>query len=186
METARQTVEDALFTNAYTPTNTQYSKHWDFDSDNDNQGVVKLNASSCVNKKTGPTLVLKVMKGDQVELSTYPFYNTSVQSPPRNSNLLDGLLSALSGGVVTASSDHQTSEVGVESAVSLGVLQFFSEGPDDDTRPKAYLNWILFDEQMQYVSSALMIRSFHALLGIIGSYWRAYAVLINGSYIYKK
>ena len=30
---------------------------------------------------------------------------------------------------------------------------FLSGQPDDPTRPKAYLNWILFDDQFKYVAS---------------------------------
>ncbi|WP_315821516.1 hypothetical protein [Paraflavitalea speifideaquila] len=73
METADSAVVNALFSNVYTPVRTVAAKPAGFDTDNANLQVARLNAIAGVNKKTGPSLVLKVMAGDKVQISTYAF-----------------------------------------------------------------------------------------------------------------
>ena len=108
METARQSIEDSLFANAYTPVLTQSLKPSGFDSDSSNQYVSKLTGtapSGGQGCKVGPSIVLKVMKGDEVQLSTYAFYNTAVQNPA-GGNVLNDLVNALSTGVVTSTGGY--------------------------------------------------------------------------------
>jgi RHS repeat-associated protein len=154
METANQATEQALFSNEYDPINTVVSKPSGFDADNSNSYVARLNASSGVNKKTGPSLVLKVMAGDQVQLNTYAYYNTATQAPESGVNIISDVLSALSSGVVNNSSGKLNNTTTVSNGLSTGVTQFLNNDRSyDNSRPKAYLNYILFDDQMNYVAS---------------------------------
>ena len=156
METRDSATVAALFSNVYTPVNTVYPKPMAFDSDTSNHYVARLNASAAVNQKTGPSLVLKVMAGDQVQISTFAYYNTAVQPPPNGVNLLPDILGLLSGGVVTNSAGKLTATdlSSLRNALSPNVSQFLNSGRSyDNTQPKAYLNWILFDNQFNYVAS---------------------------------
>ncbi|MCP9750370.1 DUF6443 domain-containing protein [Ferruginibacter sp. HRS2-29] len=151
MELANQTMEDALFTNEYTPVNTVINKVSGFDTDTSNHRIVKINSSG---NKTGPGIVLKVMVGDKVQISSYAFYNTPTQNPS-GVNLLSDILTSLTGGVITNSGGKLLpgNSATVNSALSPNVTNFLNSRSYDNSRPKAYLNWILFDNQFNFVSS---------------------------------
>jgi RHS repeat-associated protein len=154
MEVANQSTEQRLFSNEYDPVFTVSDKPENFDTDTSNHYVSKLNASSS-NKKTGPSLVLKVMAGDKVQMNTFAYYNSATQPPGNGVNIISDVLSALSTGVVGASNGKLLGNTSpVSSGLSPGVTQFLNNDRSyDSSRPKAYLNWILFDDQMNYVAS---------------------------------
>ncbi len=156
METKDSAVVQALFKNVYDPLRTVFAKPTAFDTDTSNHYVSRLNASTGINAKVGPSLVLKVMAGDQVQISTYAFYNSPVQQPAGGTNLLSDILSVLAGSVVNNSGGKllAVDVPNVSSALNPNVFNFLSNGRSyDSTKPKAYLNWILFDNQFNYVSS---------------------------------
>jgi RHS repeat-associated protein len=94
------------------------------------------------------------MAGDKVQISTYAFYNTAVQPPPGGVDLTSEILSLLSTGVVNNSAGKITSAASVSTAVNPGVTNFLTNNrPYDNAKPKAYLNWILFDNQFNYIAS---------------------------------
>lgn len=156
MEVADSTREDALFANEYTQIRTIYSKPPGFDTDNDNQRVSRLNASTGVNHKTGPSLVLKVMAGDKVQISTYAFYNTPAQQPQNGVNLVSDILSILPGAITGSSGGKiiPGNQTALSAVLNPNVTDFLDNNrPYDNGRPKAYLNWIMFDEQFNYIAS---------------------------------
>jgi RHS repeat-associated protein len=155
MESKDSAVVSALFSNVYTPVNTVYPKPSGFDTDTSNHYIARLNASSGVNIPTGPSIVLKVMAGDQVQMSTYAYYTSPVQAPPSGENLLNSILPLLAGGVIGNSQGHLLSGdmTSLSNTLNPNVVQFLNNRSYDSTRPKAYLNWILFDDQFNYVAS---------------------------------
>ncbi|HCZ37016.1 MAG TPA: hypothetical protein DHV26_13935 [Cytophagales bacterium] len=156
MEPSNETLENALFSNIYNPVNTVNNKPAGFDQEAENTKVSRLNASPGTNKKTGPSLVLKVMAGDRVQINTWSFYNTAAQLPSSGTNLATELLSILPGAIIGNSGGklEATNMSSVGGALSPNLLQFLNGNrPYDNNRPRAYLNWILFDEQFNYVSS---------------------------------
>jgi RHS repeat-associated protein len=155
METARQAVEDATFANVYTPTNTITNKSDvpAFDSDGANLKVSVLNGN---NNKVGAAIVLKVMAGDKIQLSTYAYYNT-IQPPVSGVNLLSELLNVLAGGVVNNSPGKLNggNTSAVSTALSPNVTNFLNnDRAYDNTKPKAYLNWIFFDNEFNFISGS--------------------------------
>ena len=75
---------------------------------------------------------------------------------PGGTILLSDILSVLAGSVVNNSGGKLLSSdvTNVSSALNPNVFNFLSNGRSyDSTKPKAYLNWILFDNQFNYVSS---------------------------------
>jgi len=156
METKDSAVVQALFKNVYDPVRTVYAKPTAFDTDTSNHFVARLNASAGINIKTGPSLVLKVMAGDKVQASVYSYYATPVQPPPGGVSLLADILAVLGQGVINNSGGHLAAGdlTGVNNALNPNVLSFLNTGRSyDNTKPKAYLNWILFDNQFNYVAS---------------------------------
>jgi len=86
----------------------------------------------------------------------YSCYTTPVQPPPGGVSLLADILAVLGQGVINNSGGHLAAGdlAGVNNALNPNVLSFLNTGRSyDNTKPKAYLNWILFDDQFNYVTS---------------------------------
>lgn len=103
-------------------------------------------------QKTGPGILLKVMAGDSYNLRVVSGW-TSGGTPTSggSSNVLAELLSSLSTGIAGQSSGKATA---VElqnsgSGLSNAINSFLSTQPVVSGKPKAYINWVLFDEQFK-------------------------------------
>jgi RHS repeat-associated protein len=155
MEGAYRNTENALF---YNVAGTAYPRAsvsgypTDVNVTNPNDSVAKLNGNG---PKVGPAIILKVMSGDVVDFSTQYYYN----SPGTNggnltySDLLNGLASGLvsiSGGVHGSFADL----TGGSSTLSGALTSFInSNNPQQGTgKPQAFINWMLFDNQLKYDS----------------------------------
>jgi RHS repeat-associated protein len=119
-----------------------------------NEYVARVNGN--LNKK-GPAIVLKVMAGDAVDFRVKYFYQDKT-NPGGTGNVLAEILSSLAGGIVNASgmTKGTLSDLSDPSGSPLlGALNTFrgDNNPDMPGKPKAYLNWIMLDEQFNYVSS---------------------------------
>jgi RHS repeat-associated protein len=103
----------------------------------------------------GPAIALKVMAGDRFNVRVSSFYKTGdPPGPPMNplDDLLNNLTSSISN--LTLPSHGISEEDLVNSGVFVpGVTSFLNSQTYNSSRPKAYINWILFDERFQYVSS---------------------------------
>jgi hypothetical protein len=118
-----------------------------------NNYVAMVNGSS--NKK-GPALVLKVMTGDVVNFGVKYFYKQETPSGGTG-DILEDVLSSFAGGIVNASGVAKGTLSELNSAGSsplVGPLNTFRDdkNPDVPGKSKAYLNWILLDEQFKYIS----------------------------------
>lgn len=155
MESANAGIENQLFDSVST---TQLATPAGFDTDTSNHFVSRLNASSSINKLVGPAILLKVMAGDTLTVSTYAWYNTPVQSATAPS-LLTSLLPGLTNGAIGSSSGHliMAEQSGINNAFASSVPSLFStrDAAYNSLQPKAFLNWALFDERMNYVSGGV-------------------------------
>lgn len=112
--------------------------------------------------KVGSSIVLKVMAGDKFNVRVSSWYKTAAGTTPGQPlNPLNDLLTTLTGGVVAASAGGSHSvtqdQLNENNPLSPSLASFLNDPAQinpDQSRPKAYLNWILFDEQFQYVSSS--------------------------------
>ncbi|WP_157300322.1 DUF6443 domain-containing protein [Chitinophaga oryziterrae] len=166
METAASGVENALFSNidltrtaisgitpAYPTDNTT----------NPNAYVAKTNASSG-GQKIGPSLVLRVMAGDTIQINATGVYNstaanTSIATQP---DMVSAILNAFSGSGI---SDGIHGAFGIGSAISTGLtpgvfnsLKQIDTSQNLSTKPKAYLNFALFDDLFALVNENSGIR----------------------------
>ena len=122
---------------------------------NPNDTVFKVNGNAG-GHKTGPSLLLKVMSGDKLDLSVQYFYNTGTTTTPNSSitdvlaSLASGVVNMASGGKGTITDLNNTSTSPIYAALNSFLP---SNDPNTTGKPKAYLNWILLDEQLKYVSS---------------------------------
>jgi RHS repeat-associated protein len=122
---------------------------------NPNDTVFKVNGNTG-GHKMGPSLLLKVMSGDRIDIAVKDYYNTGTTSTP-NTSLTD-VLASLATGIVGASGGAKGSLTDLNNTSTSPVyaaLNSFLTGndPNPSGKPKAYLNWILLDEQLKYVSS---------------------------------
>ena len=84
METADSATVQKLFSNVYDPARTVFAKPAAFDANSSNIFVSKLTGNSPSGGqggRIGPSIVLKVMAGDQVQINTYAYYSTATQPP---------------------------------------------------------------------------------------------------------
>lgn len=128
------------------PVDTTYS--------NPNAKVAKVNGSG---QKIGPSVVLKVMAGDQFNFRVTSWYKTMTSGTPVNSSPLTDLVNALSASMAPLSGGKATqAALGSNGGFSFELSRFLQDQNTgyDPARPKAYVNWVLFDEQFRVVSAS--------------------------------
>ncbi|MGH2644800.1 MAG: DUF6443 domain-containing protein, partial [Chitinophagaceae bacterium] len=125
MEPQNATVENQLFDNI---SSTTVTKPNGFDNDPNNKDVSQLDGSDGNNTlpRVGPAIVLKVMAGDTVTIATQAWYTGTVEPPPSGaSNLLNDLLNALTGGVISNSHGLYTNSDNSPNTILSGDLPAF-------------------------------------------------------------
>ena len=152
-EPANAVKENQIFNNL---SSYQTPKPSGFDSDGSNTQVTKLNGSD-VNKRVGPSIILKVMAGDIISISTKAWYQTGdVSVPTFPQTFKQQVLDLLTGGIISNNGTHGGS-VPVADIItgSSGVLDdLLNNRPTNAGGPKAFLNWVIVDEDFKKVSSS--------------------------------
>ncbi|NML42109.1 RHS repeat-associated core domain-containing protein, partial [Chitinophaga sp. G-6-1-13] len=161
METPNAAKENLLFSNI---DNTRSNKPIGYPADESagkNESVAKLTATG-TGKKIGPSLVLRVMAGDTIQLSSKAFYksngpvNKNSPAVPAE-NMVADLIAAFGG---TASADATHGSVAPVGNMPFNAnfynndyRQLKEKNPDQQPgKPKAYLNYVLFDDQFKMVN----------------------------------
>lgn len=132
---------------------------------NINNNSTKLYKLNGVGTKTGLGITLKVMAGDKIDIfgRSYYFNNntggTSVNSAVPVLDILSGLLGAPGGTVASTAHESVTaSQLNGLSNTTTGIAGMLSNQTADNgatpTVPKAYINYIFFDEQFKYVGGS--------------------------------
>ncbi|PZQ96008.1 MAG: hypothetical protein DI539_30360, partial [Flavobacterium psychrophilum] len=156
METAYRTKEEQLF---YNIPQTAVAKNTisGYPSDpnpvtNPNDLVAKVNGSG---NKVGPAIVLKVMSGDKINMAVKSFYKSGGTAGNNNDPVAD-IITSLASGIVGMAGESKGTLSGLNGGSSplIGALNSFRSGniSNQPAKPKAYLNWILLDEQLKYVA----------------------------------
>lgn len=162
MEVPAAAKETALFSNI---DNTRADKPVGYPADESagkNASVAKLTATGS-GKKIGPSIVLRVMAGDTVQLSAKAFYKSG--SPKDKNavaasaeNMLADLVQAFSGNGAKEGGTHGASEGAQAMPFNSNFYnndyrRLKEKEPDQPNvdRPKAYLNFVLFDDDFKLV-----------------------------------
>jgi RHS repeat-associated protein len=151
MEDTNRTFEDQLFNNI-PQTVTSNNKPSGFDVDDNNKNVSQLFSSS-TDKRIGPGIGLKVMAGDKFKARVMGWYlpnGTNVATYSEASDIITGLINALSGELVSSGSKGTIAELSSPTGVLNNPLTNFMNDPNrpnDLSLPKAYLNWMVLDEE---------------------------------------
>jgi RHS repeat-associated protein len=119
-----------------------------------NDSVIRVNGSG---QKVGPAIILKVMSGDKVDIGVNYFYNSSGVTNGQSVAVSD-IINSLATGIVSAVGPSHGSAALLSGGTSPlnGALNSYltnpSNNPTTPGKPNAYLNWILLDNQFNYVS----------------------------------
>ncbi|MEO6454236.1 MAG: DUF6443 domain-containing protein [Ginsengibacter sp.] len=117
-----------------------------------NAKVAKVSAAAG-SYKVGPSITLKVMAGDKFNLSVNSWWK-SAAAPGSPVNPLNEIIAALAGSAAGVSNSKITSAQITNSGVlTPNVTSFLTTQTTGTAKPKAYINWVLFDEQFKYVNS---------------------------------
>lgn len=118
---------------------------------NPNDYIQKLNGNG---PRMGTNIVLKVMAGDKFNLRVSSWWKSN-NSPSSPASPLTDIINALNAGIPGISGGKATSgQLITNSTMSPGTTGFLnSQTSYSSAKPKAFVNWILFDEQFRYVSA---------------------------------
>jgi RHS repeat-associated protein len=154
MEEASIATEESYYNNL---TTTQYNKPaWFTDANYPSNAKVARLKNEAGSQKIGPNIVLKVMAGDSYNIRVSAGWNSGSSATNSSTNVLNDLLNILSTGVAgqsggkVAAGDLQAGGSGLNSALT----SFLGAQTTTGTKPKAYLNWILLDEQFKVVNGS--------------------------------
>ncbi len=119
---------------------------------NPNDFIQKLNGNDA---KIGVSIVLKVMAGDKFNLFAKSWWNSG-NTPGTPVSPLNDLMGALAENIGSIPGNHATGIEIINSGVlSPNIATFLSsQSGYTSSKPKAFVNWILFDEQFRYVGTS--------------------------------
>jgi RHS repeat-associated protein len=153
MEEVDSTINNKYYSNVTATRNSVPSGYpVDNSYSNPNNFVAKVNGSG---NKIGPAIILKVMSGDQFSLRVSSWYKKNGVTPGTPHNPLTDLINALNGNIGSVAGNHGTgTDLSTNNALNPGATSFYAthNSADSTTKPKAFINWVLFDEQFNFVS----------------------------------
>lgn len=149
METATSTTEETFYSNL-PATRNDLPADYPSDTPPGNAKVAKVSGNG---NKIGPAIILKVMAGDKFNLQVNSWWKSN-ESPGSPVNPLSSLLTAIGGSMPTVNGGHPGASV-IENSTELNssATNFLNNQSYTSGKPKAYINWILFDERLNFVSS---------------------------------
>ncbi|MBX9778814.1 MAG: hypothetical protein K2X26_00605 [Chitinophagaceae bacterium] len=126
---------------------------------NPNDYIQKLNGN---NQKVGTSIVLRVMAGDKVNIRANSWYRLNGVTPGTAVNPINDIVAALMGGLTGNAGKGWLGPMVPSGYVPPGMADFLtrqSNAANSTNKPKAYLNYILFDEQLKPVVDTVNFNS---------------------------
>jgi RHS repeat-associated protein len=165
MEASNAATETALFSNVEETRTEKPVGYPEDEATANNEYVAKLNAKDG-GKKIGPSLVLKVMAGDTIQIGARAFYKSTGPKDNKSvspEDMVAGLLQAFGGqtGSDAAHANRQAEVVSPLGNFNGNDYQRLKEKDPDQNqqdKPKAYLNFVLFDDQFNLVEENSGVR----------------------------
>ena len=154
METGTIASESEYYGNL---TNTQYSKpSWFSDPAFTSSSYVARVSNTTGVQKVGPNMLLKVMASDTINIRVASGWSSTNSATNSQTNILNDLFSLLTVGLA-AQSGGKVTQTGLQnssSGLQAGLQNYLNTQTTSGTKPKAYLNWIFFDEQFKVVAGS--------------------------------
>src|SRR5699024_10683472 len=194
MEQPKAQKEEALF---YNLNSTRTLKPVDYPQDNittPNQAVARLNGGD-PNKRIGPSIILKVMAGDTLQAAVRAYYKQ--QAEPRKKisipaeQMLAGLLQALVAPGAQAMATHggrlaPGAEITGSGLTANDLQSLWQKNPDNKeiNKPKAYLNYVFFDKQLNFVEEGSGVKQVDGEAGKLEILSSGKVVAKENGYVY--
>ncbi len=151
METASATTEESFYTNLPS-TRVTVPTGYPANTPPGNARVAKVSAAAGM-QKIGPAIVLKVMAGDKYNLIVNSWWNSG-STPTQVANPVTELAAALAAGIAGVSGGKVTSgDLSGSGLPTTVATAFLNTHTPNTARPRAYINWILLNEQFAFESS---------------------------------
>lgn len=156
METANATIEEAYYSGV-AETRDDPPSGYPSNTPPGNAKVAKLRGNSlfgATHMEIGPGILLKVMAGDTLNLQVNSWWYDRA-SPETSSNPLglNQILAAISGSAAIQQGHFGPNELQNSTELNGSVSSFLNGQSYNSSTPKAFVNWIAFDERFNYVSS---------------------------------
>jgi RHS repeat-associated protein len=117
------------------------------------QAMVAKVSGAAGASKVGPAIILKVMAGDKINLQVNSFWQSAATPGPAVSPLSDLILAMATAIAPVSAGKAVATELQGATVLSPNITSFLNSQNNVADRPKAYINWILLDEQFKYVST---------------------------------
>jgi len=104
-------------------------------------------------QKIGPSIVLKVMAGDKFNIRVNSWYKLNGAPIDQPVSVLNDLLAAMANGIGNLGAGHggpTATEITNSGVLTPGVTAFLGNMTGVEGRPKAFLNFIMLDDQFKY------------------------------------
>jgi RHS repeat-associated protein len=107
-------------------------------------------------QKIGPNMLLKVMAGDSYNIRVASGWSSGVNPVNNSSNVIENLFSLLTSGLASTSGGKATvgELTNTSSGINNAITNIVNGQSSAGGRPRAYINWILFDEQFKVVTNS--------------------------------
>jgi RHS repeat-associated protein len=146
MEVANRSYEATLFGEKVQTT--EANKPGGFDNDNNNQKVSAVNGITA-ESRIGPGVILKVMAGDKITAQTFAWYQPTDMdnsTTPGLTAVISSLLGQLAPGIAGVAKGTAAEQV-TNGILQPGMENFLGTQSPASGAPKAFLNWVLIDEE---------------------------------------
>ncbi len=166
MEPEKAEAENALFSNIDASRTDKPVGYPEDPHTDKNAFVAKLNGKDA-DRRIGPSLVLKVKSGDTVRLGTKAFYksqgpNKAQKTSAPAADMAAALVRAFGNPGAAAAADHTASEGNNGTPFNNNFVnnswdrlkERDPKSPANPDRPRAYLNFVLFDEDFNLVEGS--------------------------------
>ncbi len=148
IETATASVEEAYYSNL-PATRVTLPSGYPANSPAGNARVAKVNGAG---NKIGPAIILKVMAGDKINITANSWWASG--TPGSATSVLTDLAAALANTVPSVAGGKITTATMQSSGLSMAAAQSFVNSQSaNGSYPKAYLNWVLLNEQFKFEST---------------------------------
>jgi hypothetical protein len=196
MEEGRSAVENALFSNIESSRSAKPAGYpQETSAGSDNRFVAKLNGNN-PDKRIGPSLVLKVMAGDTISIGARAFYKSLATKQNKSllpaSDMANALISAFGGSLGSGGDKVPTGQPGARSPFNEQFVnnqyQRLRERESgnrlNDNRPRAYLNFALFDDQFNLVEENSGVKQVQAQPDQLQTLAHDKMVIKKGGFLY--
>ncbi|MCW3466439.1 DUF6443 domain-containing protein [Chitinophaga nivalis] len=174
MESENAGRENLLFSNVDNSRSAKPAGYPTDQTSNKNAFVARLNARQ-PDKKIGPSLVLRVMAGDTIAIGAKAFYkSTGVSQRPQSTpeDMLLALTQALAAPGTTPGGKGSGQSMSTAFTPDFYNNQYQrlkekEKNPDVAGRPKAYLNYVIFDDQLKMVEENSGVKQVEAAQDVL-------------------